>query len=190
MQLKATAISFCLAASLGGTSARQLMTIHETPVAGKVTPWGCFDSIPENAQKLRSMTFLSVGVCTDACLARKRSVALITGNDCYCSDLLPFSKSQVADDDCNYPCPGYAMNACGSLDGDVSVYHTGLSVAVKEEGAQDDNDDTDGYMSMKALMAIASGAWSTGEGAASNVVSNVCNYFNCGKKRETSKEKV
>ncbi|KAH8170488.1 WSC domain-containing protein [Sarocladium implicatum] len=189
MKLETGFAILCMAISTCA-GATTLKTTYEPPVLGTITPVGCFDSKPGDATPVKAMTFLTAGVCTDACLKKDKPVALLSGNQCLCSDFYPVSKTQVADDDCNYPCPGYAMQACGNLDGDVSVYNTGLLVNVQEDGGSQNDGEKEDNVPWQAVYAIASGAWRTGESAASNIVNNLCEYFDCGEKRGRSMEEV
>jgi hypothetical protein len=161
-----------------------LSTVQEVPVPGKATPQGCFKSLPASiAEKSRSITFLSPGSCSDACKKAEKSVAMMQGNKCFCSDVYPMSTARIQDTDCNYPCPGYVLDACGSLENSAySVWNTGIDAHVEYEAGDDGevNIDEEG---VSWMLAVAKGAWNKGEDASAMIMAHVCKFFDCARAR-------
>ncbi|KAK7433068.1 Protein SLG1 [Neonectria magnoliae] len=71
---------------------------------------------------------------------------------CYCADTYPARVCQLDDDQCDYPCPGYPMEACGSLNGAFSVFNTGLEVTVEND---DDKPTSSSFTSASTTTANA-----------------------------------
>lgn len=179
-------------------AARELSTTSKPPVLGNPTPQGCFKSAPAAVLEKDATrnAFNSAGMCNDACRKKDKPVALIQAQYCICSDTYPARQAQAEDNACNFPCPGYAMEACGSKDGAYSVWNTGLEVNVKfasdgEVGGEEDNKTGEDDGSWAAMLAIAAGLWDNSGAAAANIMSNLCNYFDCTRgSRDTDEEKL
>jgi cell wall integrity and stress response component len=97
----------------------------KSPVLNEVTSQGCFDSLPAERISAQSNMYNSIGMCADYCQEKNMEVALLQGTSCFCSRTYPSQDSQVDDDQCDHPCPGYPRQACGGRDA-FSVYNTGI----------------------------------------------------------------
>lgn len=167
-------------------ASRSPSTIKKTPVIGSATPQGCYRSSPI-ANPLRT-AFNSPGYCTDVCLSEKQPVAILRLDECSCSDVYPRLSDSIADDECDYPCPGYALDGCGSSGGAYSVWNTGLELRVShfdsetEKPSDEPSEESD---LSDAIMGIASGVWGSGQEAAHNIMANICTYFDCASKRDS-----
>ncbi|KAF2277016.1 uncharacterized protein EI97DRAFT_306073 [Westerdykella ornata] len=64
-------------------------------------------------------TWQSNGWCSDKC-RNDYALAIVQGNDCWCSNYLPKEQTDVSD--CNMGCPGYPDEKCGSEDGKLFGY--------------------------------------------------------------------
>lgn len=86
------------------------------PKVGEKTPQGCF-SAPGNLVKYPNLPFNSQGSCVGYCTVNitATSVAATHGPDCYCGNAYPPEAALVDDSNCNYPCPGYPLEACPYL---------------------------------------------------------------------------
>lgn len=114
------------------------------PIPNAPTSQGCF-SADGNFTAVTEKLDLSSGSCYDACKAKKKNVMALHGGQCMCGSYYPPKKSLVSDKKCNYPCPFYPQEACGSLGdpGYYSVFNTGLEVSVENlpEPKEDDDDN-------------------------------------------------
>ncbi|WZH49818.1 SLG1 [Fusarium acuminatum] len=99
----------------------------KSPVLNQVTSQGCFDSLPNETISGQNSTFNTVGTCADYCQEKNTEVALLQGKSCFCSHSYPPEDSQVDDDQCDEPCPGYPRDACGGKDA-FSVYNLGVNL--------------------------------------------------------------
>jgi cell wall integrity and stress response component len=97
----------------------------KSPVLNQVTLQGCFDSLPNERISGHNSTFNTVGTCADYCEERNMEVALLQDKSCFCSHTYPPQDSQVDDDECDIPCPGYPSDACGGQDA-FSVHNIGI----------------------------------------------------------------
>ncbi|KAL2202928.1 hypothetical protein CC79DRAFT_1373075 [Sarocladium strictum] len=179
-------------------AARELSTTTKPPVLGNPTPQGCFKSVPAGVLEKDATrnVFNSAGMCNSACRKKDKPVVLIQAQYCICSDIYPARQAQAEDNACNFPCPGYAMEACGSENGAYSVWNTGLQINVKfapdsEDGGEEGNETGEGDSSWDTMMAIAAGLWDNSGAAAVNIMSNLCNYFDCTRRnQDTDEEKL
>lgn len=109
MQLHwAIAVAACVAAV---TAQRDLQPPATTPVLGKVTSQGCFSS-RVSAWSTENDRFASPGSCANLCRQKEMPVAALRGAACYCGEEYPAADTLVEDAKCNYPCPGYPLDAC------------------------------------------------------------------------------
>lgn len=73
------------------------------------------------------------GKCGEYCKKKKSLALALRGSKCYCGDFYPPKADSISDSECNFPCPGYPLEACGSLDDDIySIFNTGLELDVPE----------------------------------------------------------
>ncbi|RFN44156.1 protein slg1 [Fusarium flagelliforme] len=121
---------------------RQIQTPAQSPVLNEMTSQGCFSALPSDAEPHGSGAFLASGACWDSCTKKNKNVSITSGSTCYCSDNYPAKSSLVDDSSCDWPCPGYAMEACGGLDPKAySVFNTGFELAPDyDDGEADDGD--------------------------------------------------
>ncbi|RDA84997.1 hypothetical protein CP532_3884 [Ophiocordyceps camponoti-leonardi (nom. inval.)] len=102
------------------------------PLPNALTPHGCYKS--KGNMTTRDVKHISSGSCSDACKFGDFWVSAMQGTQCYCGFAYPPQKDVVDDVKCSYPCPGYPLEACGSLPdsgGFLSVFNTGINVNVK-----------------------------------------------------------
>ncbi|SPJ79069.1 uncharacterized protein FTOL_07460 [Fusarium torulosum] len=99
----------------------------KSPVLNEVTSQGCFDSLPAERISGHSSIYNTIGTCADYCKEKKMEVALLQGESCYCSHTYPPQNSQVDDDQCDHPCPGYPRDACGGREA-FSVHNIGINL--------------------------------------------------------------
>ncbi|KAM0546233.1 hypothetical protein ACHAPJ_011020 [Fusarium lateritium] len=125
MAYKAFAL-FCLSTLVVGKTTLQLPA--REPVLNDVTSQGCWSSLPAEVEEGASGSFVSSGSCAEGCKKKKSSVAILHLDKCYCADTYPPEDSLVKDDQCDWPCPGYAREACGGKDA-YSVFNLGLELA-------------------------------------------------------------
>ncbi|KAI5460113.1 hypothetical protein BGZ63DRAFT_389538 [Mariannaea sp. PMI_226] len=114
------------------------------PVAGQLTSHGCYKSNSATASGTK-LTFASSGTCAQECRKTNKNVIILQGSECFCADTYPPRSSQVKDELCNYPCPGYSREACGGL-GDAdgsskafSVFNSGRDVDVDYDKASSED---------------------------------------------------
>ncbi|KAH7174697.1 uncharacterized protein B0J16DRAFT_183861 [Fusarium flagelliforme] len=141
---------------------RQIQTPAQSPVLNEMTSQGCFSALPSDAEPHGSGAFLASGACWDYCTKENKNVAITSGSTCYCSDNYPAKSSLVDDSSCDWPCPGYAMEACGGLDPKAySVFNTGFKLTPDyDDGEADDGDaassGTEASSSASATISTAS----------------------------------
>ncbi|CAM1509101.1 Fc.00g028400.m01.CDS01 [Cosmosporella sp. VM-42] len=101
------------------------------PVLGQVTSHGCF-SHGGNLTVQNSVQGVSGGSCYNACKKKDFLVSGLHAGKCYCGMVYPPKSDETDDDACDFPCPGYALEPCGSLDTDAySIFNTGLDLEVE-----------------------------------------------------------
>ncbi|PNY24858.1 Uncharacterized protein TCAP_05192 [Tolypocladium capitatum] len=107
------------------------------PIPNAPTSHGCYGSAG-NMTLHKTVENMSSGSCNEACKADNFWVSGLHGPQCFCGYSYPSDKDVVADNNCNYPCPSYDLEACGGLGkpGFWSVFNTGVNVeAVAYEGS-------------------------------------------------------
>ncbi|RGP81046.1 hypothetical protein FLONG3_835 [Fusarium longipes] len=115
----------------------------EYPEINTLTPQGCFSALPSEANRVQQSSFMTTGQCWENCKKDHNSVAILSGNNCYCAETYPAKSSLVDDSQCNSPCPGYPREACGGTDPVVySVYNTGNVLTPGYDEDQDNDDDS------------------------------------------------
>ncbi|KAJ4112458.1 hypothetical protein NW768_011618 [Fusarium equiseti] len=156
------------AVQVSGRRQRQLQRPAESPLLNQMTSQGCFSTLPSDAESHGSGTFLASGECWNSCTKENKNVAITSGSTCYCSDSYPAKSSLVDDSSCDWPCPGYAMEACGGLDPQAySVFNTGLELAPEYDDSEED--DGDAFSSTTEDPSSASAAISTASDASTKV---------------------
>lgn len=101
------------------------------PVSGRATPQGCFGSLSATASGER-VKYACAGVCLKRCKDEGKAVMVLHMVYCYCADTYPPRLSILEDEKCNWPCPGYGLEACGSQKA-YSVFNTGLEIDVESD---------------------------------------------------------
>ncbi|KAF4969062.1 hypothetical protein FSARC_3624 [Fusarium sarcochroum] len=134
---------FCLFASAAGSVHRDIQHPVQDPILNQMTSQGCWDSLPAEKVKVYSGTYLASGYCGQLCKKKDFPVAILHLSTCYCANTYPPEGSLVDDAKCDWPCPGYANEACGGMDDFSSVLNTGLELAP-------DNDDESSAPSSKS----------------------------------------
>ncbi|GFP54938.1 hypothetical protein ACSS6W_002838 [Trichoderma asperelloides] len=101
------------------------------PVPGAVRSQGCWSSRGNmTATTAVKATEVSSGSCNKYCTAQKFAVSGLQADVCYCGMVYPPADDVVDDSKCNFPCPGYGNEACGSLGnpGFYSIWNTGINI--------------------------------------------------------------
>ncbi|KAI1063595.1 hypothetical protein LB506_005757 [Fusarium annulatum] len=113
---------------------------NRPPRAGKRTHRGCYRSLSDTADPVvkakGDKTKNTWTACGQYCLAKRKPMALVQGEDCYCSETIPNRRKIVGGFDhyCMDPCPGKPTDlvACGSERfGSYSAINTGLKSELK-----------------------------------------------------------
>lgn len=116
----------------------------EDPILGQVTSQGCFSTQGELAST--DVQFATIGRCAQICRESDADNTVMAAQDhsCYCGKTYPPMSTLVDDGECDQPCPGYAVVACGGK-GRYSVYNLGVDVDVEYSGGDDlsSNDGSD-----------------------------------------------
>lgn len=111
----------------------------EDPVLGTETVHGCYSAVG-SLQLNGTNTFNSRGLCAANCQQAGAYVAAVQGEQCYCGNEYPAASTLVDDSQCDDPCPGYAMNACGGTKA-FTIINTGVEIDVQD--STDDSTNTD-----------------------------------------------
>ncbi|KAF4456534.1 hypothetical protein F53441_1366 [Fusarium austroafricanum] len=115
------------AAGFVGVNAKNLQLPKKEPVLNQQTSQGCWKSVGNMTVELSGVTVTS-GECFKTC-KKKYYVFALQGSKCYCGMVYPETGDEVDDDKCNWPCPGYGLEACGALKTYYSVFNTGIELA-------------------------------------------------------------
>ncbi|KAF5646061.1 hypothetical protein F25303_5525 [Fusarium sp. NRRL 25303] len=108
---------------------------NRPPRAGKRTHRGCYRGLSDTADpvvKVKGDKAKNTWTaCGQHCLAKRKPMALVQGEDCYCSETIPNRRKSVGGFGhyCMDPCPGKPTDlvACGSERfGSYSAINTGL----------------------------------------------------------------
>lgn len=109
-----------------------------TPAFGSITSQGCFSSKGNMTTAKLEASTVSSGSCNDYCKDNDYWVFGLSGQSCLCGMAYPPKADLSKDENCNFACPAYPLEACGGI-GDpsyFSVYNLGEEVNVpyyKEE---------------------------------------------------------
>lgn len=129
------------------------------PKLGGPASQGCFKSSGNLTSSKVDLTYLSSGSCETACKGKNLPVMALTPGQCLCGDTYPPKDDVVNDSNCDFPCPGYPMEACGSLGdpGFFSVFNVGIEVNVPYM----ENENEDKKSSTSSTTSASSTAQST-----------------------------
>lgn len=108
-----------------------LQVPSQQPVPGAVRSAGCWSSkgnLTETAGV--DPTKVSSGSCNILCKSKQFPVTGLQGAKCYCGMLYPPADDYVSDSKCDYACPGFGSEACGTLGnpGFFSLWNTGINI--------------------------------------------------------------
>ncbi|RFU73124.1 hypothetical protein TARUN_9124 [Trichoderma arundinaceum] len=100
------------------------------PVPNAFRSQGCWSSRGNMTKASVKSTDVSSGSCNLHCVAEKYPVSGLQADICYCGMVYPPEDTQVDDSKCNFPCPAYPKEACGSLgqSGVYSIWNTGVNI--------------------------------------------------------------
>lgn len=100
------------------------------PIPNSPTSHGCYKAAGN--MSTHTVENMSSGSCNKVCEKGKFPVSGLQASQCFCGMVYPMATDQVEDENCNYPCPSYPLEACGGLGkpGYWSVYNTGVNVNV------------------------------------------------------------
>ncbi|KAH8694649.1 hypothetical protein BGZ61DRAFT_532699 [Ilyonectria robusta] len=120
------------ASKTSGTDSAPSQTPSTTPIVGQLTSHGCYKS-GGNLTQAAGVKFVSSGSCGKYCTGKGYYVMGLHAAACYCGMVYPPLDDVTDDSKCDYPCPGYDPEACGSLkNGVFSVFNTGVEVAAED----------------------------------------------------------
>ncbi|KAL7918983.1 hypothetical protein ACQKWADRAFT_214711 [Trichoderma austrokoningii] len=101
------------------------------PVPGAVRSQGCWSS-KGNMTETNGVkaTEVSSGSCNKYCISKQFPVMGLQADKCYCGMAYPPADDVADDSKCNFPCPAYGDEACGSLGnpGFFSIWNTGVNI--------------------------------------------------------------
>lgn len=123
---------------------------------------GCYSSVG-NMTEMDPVENLSTGSCGALCQEKEYYVAALSPGSCYCGYMYPPKDTYTDIDDCNYPCPYYDKEACGSINGDYSIFNTGKKLAVEYYSESSSS-------STSAASSTSTGGKSTSTGSDTTVV--------------------
>ena len=106
----------------------------EFPKKDALSSQGCYSSrgnMTEMDADDPAIQQLSTGACGKLCQQENYYVAGLSGGSCFCGYVYPPKDSSTDISDCNYPCPYYDKEACGSINGDYSIFNTGVKLSVE-----------------------------------------------------------
>ncbi|KKY33527.1 putative wsc domain containing protein [Diaporthe ampelina] len=128
--LLAAAIAIVLPAYAATTTSANLEEPSAAPTLGAQVVQGCFSSWG-NLIFNSTPDFNTKSACAyDLCYAGGFKVAATSGgNQCYCGNEYPPKSTIVDDSNCDVPCPGYGVQACGGIDY-YTVYNTGIKLSI------------------------------------------------------------
>jgi cell wall integrity and stress response component len=155
--LLAAAVATALPAFAATTTAANIEEPSAAPTLGAQVVQGCFSSWG-NLIFNSTPSFNSKSACAvDICYAGGFKVAATSGgNQCYCGDEYPPKDSLTDDSDCNTPCPGYGLQACGGIDF-YTVYNTGIMLSVSFSPENDTSASGSATPSVVASSTVVSG---------------------------------
>ncbi|OOF94742.1 hypothetical protein ASPCADRAFT_208418 [Aspergillus carbonarius ITEM 5010] len=72
----------------------------------------CSSTNTGSSQAANESTYQSNGLCEDHC--SDYAFGILQGYDCWCSNIVPNSATNVNTTECSQDCPGYPDDSCGS----------------------------------------------------------------------------
>lgn len=138
--MKSILILLPIAATVVATALEQSA---EDPILGVSTIHGCYSSVGE-LQLNGTNEFNSQGLCAANCEDTGAYVAAAQGDACYCGNKYPPASTLVDDSQCDEPCPGFGMDACGGSKA-FTIINTGVMSKV-----DDSTDDSSGSEVIKS----------------------------------------
>ncbi len=87
-----------------------------SPMPGAMTSQGCYSSAARGWYTIANERtgMLTMGGCAKACTEDGATVAALKATDCFCGAEYPPEENLIEDSQCNFPCPGYPLEACKS----------------------------------------------------------------------------
>lgn len=120
----------------------------EQPLPNALRSQGCFKSVGELVNpKGYPATATTSGFCNDSvCNKLNATVLALKGADCYCGFTYPPLDTRVDDSNCDYPCPGFGIEACGGIKAGsyYSVFNRGIEMDVPYYSAPSSTSSTSG----------------------------------------------
>jgi cell wall integrity and stress response component len=104
----------------------------QIPKVGAIRSQGCWGAKGDTWELIPTLEFPSSGACSRACKADNATVAGIHAEECWCGMDYPPKDTYADDSKCDYPCPGYDLEACGAIGspGYYGVFNTGVKADV------------------------------------------------------------
>lgn len=124
-----------LLGAYAATGTRAIVPVQspsKVPIPNQLTSHGCYKS-GGNLTIAKGVPFVSSGSCWEHCKGKQFWVMGLHASNCYCGMVYPPKDDVTTNSACDYGCPGYNKEACGSLeDGVFSIFNTGVEVAVED----------------------------------------------------------
>lgn len=114
MKLPLVAVFFLAGSVLADPSTSTALGVpapSAPPVPNSIRSQGCW-AAQGDWTKQAPLGFPSSGSCRLTCLGQNYTVSALQGSDCFCGDDYPPQGTNVPLEECNYPCPGYPLEAC------------------------------------------------------------------------------
>jgi cell wall integrity and stress response component len=104
-----------------------------TPHLNELQSQGCFNDRGNLTETDLDSTGLSSGSCREYCQEHDYWVSALHIDKCFCGFMYPPEDALVDDKKCDFACPGFCPEACGSLGnpGHYSVFNLGIEVNVE-----------------------------------------------------------
>ncbi|KAF5666752.1 cell wall integrity stress response component 1 [Fusarium heterosporum] len=116
------------AATLMGAQAKNIQVPIAEPVLNQFTSQGCWKSNGNMTVEYNGVS-ATRGYCGDVCKNKDYLVTATQGSKCWCGMVYPEEGDKVDDTKCDFPCPGFGKEACGSLKTYFSVINNGIELA-------------------------------------------------------------
>lgn len=119
-------------AVMAADSAKGVPKPSALPKIGEVRSQGCWGAKGDTWELTPLLEYPSAGSCTGYCKKDNFTVAGLHAEECWCGMDYPPKDTYTEDKECNYPCPGYDLEACGSIGspGHYSVFNNGVKADV------------------------------------------------------------
>lgn len=125
--MKATTFLFALVAAVEAQKRGEQRPI-EPPLPNDPKSQGCYKSMGD--WKEFAVENMSMGSCTDKCISEKFNASGLGGAKCYCGNNYPPEEDLVDDENCNYPCPSFPLEACKYRHAQTQVSEPSLTKAL------------------------------------------------------------